>query len=96
MSSTRPLKSEQRVTSADGRRLGEIRTILRRDVYRVRWEDGTESAEKREDLLVRYTSTTPTRTDAAGKVHATIAKGRISPHVAGLPEPRKAAEKAAA
>jgi hypothetical protein len=86
---TRTLKSETFVTTADGRRQGSIRTVLRADVYRVRWTDGEETNERREDLLVRYTTTTPTE-KVGGKVRAIIAKGRITPHVAGDKETRKA------
>jgi hypothetical protein len=86
---TRTLKSETFVTSADGRRQGSIRTVLRADVYRVRWADGEETNEHRDSLLVRYTTTTPTE-KVGGKVRPIIARGRIQPHVAGEKETRKA------
>jgi hypothetical protein len=59
---SRPLKAEQLVADSTGRRLGRVTLGLGRDRYRVTWDDGETTVERRSGLLVRYTTTTPTRT----------------------------------
>jgi hypothetical protein len=83
------LKLDSNVSDLSGRCLGTVRLILRRGVYRIRWEDGTESVEQRENLLARFTTQTPTEQDANGKERPRIAKGRIAPHIAGVKERTK-------
>jgi hypothetical protein len=83
MATLHELKPDALVASADGRRLGTVRYVLRRGVYRIHWTDGPETIEKREALLSCYSSSTPTRPTGDGKREPVIARGRVTPHVAG-------------